>query len=198
MPRAAHPRRAAALVAIRDAIATHGDAAGPGSARKAFMDIPESAWKAWIRLVRYGDRVDDEQAVLVPEPTHLVTPITVCADERAFDFDGRVAEMDAAARALIDYAWPRDPETGRRGRVKNPMLLKAAHAALAQTAGLVVRHQEQAWNVERMQEYQDGVITAIGNVLRDAKDRELAGQIIAALGALKARWENPHEAMKLP
>jgi hypothetical protein len=192
MAREAHPQRTAALIAIREHVARLGTIEGQRAARVLFPAIGKPTWEGWCRLVRLGDRADvDQPAEVVAVATHPITPITPGFELRGFEFDARVAEMDAAARALMDVAWPVDPETNRRGRVKNPMLLKAAHAALAQTAGLVVKHQEAAWSYERCLERMEELVDTASAVFKGAGDRELAGQFIKALRELEARWANP-------
>ena len=191
MAREAHPQRTAALIAIREHVARLGTIEGQRAARALFPAIGKPTWEGWCRLVRLGDRADVEQPVEVVAVAHPITPIPAGVESRGFEFDQRIAEMDAAARALIDVAWPVDSETRRRGRVKNPMLLKAAHAALAQTAGLVVKYQEAAWSYERCLERMEELVDTASAVLKGAGDRELARQFIKALGELEARWANP-------
>ncbi|AJZ60592.1 hypothetical protein OI25_606 [Paraburkholderia fungorum] len=192
MAREAHPQRTAALISIREHVARLGTVEGQRAARELFPAIGKPTWEGWCRVVRLGDRADVEPlAESFAVTTRPITPITAGVELRGFEFDQRIAEMDAAARALIDVAWPVDPETRRRGRVKNPMLLKAAHAALAQTAGLVVKHQEAAWSYERCLERMEELVDTASAVLKGAGDRELTGKFIQALGELEARWANP-------
>ncbi|KAA0997823.1 hypothetical protein FVF58_47550 [Paraburkholderia panacisoli] len=94
--------------------------------------------------------------------------------------------MDPAARALIDYAWPIDPETGRRGRLKNPLLLTAGHAALAQTASLVVKHREAIFNQARLEELYEVIIDEVGKA-----DRGVQRAVLARLRELSERRGNP-------
>jgi hypothetical protein len=164
-------------------------------ARKQFPGVTLSAWKGWLRLLRAGDRADVEQpAESVAVTTHPVTPVTAIVPMgvpvRGLDFDTRLRHMDEAAGALVDVAWPVDPETGRRGKVRNPMLLKSAHAAMAQAASLQVKSQEAAWSQERCQKWMENVIDTVAEVVNGAADHELARQIVEALAALDQRWES--------
>ena len=188
--REAHPLRAQALMSIREHVARLGTAEGQREARKLFPAIGRPTWDSWCRVVRLGDKpVEPAESFAVA--SHTVTPITPVVEMRGFEFDQRVAEMDLAARALIDVAWPVDPETGRRGRVRNPMLLKSAHAALAQTAGLVVKSQEAMWSAEQNQARMEEILEVVSEALKDGRDRELAGAIIVSLRSMAERWKNP-------
>lgn len=198
MAREAHPLRAAALTAIREHVARFGTIEGQRAARKLFpaSAVGQPTWESWCRLIRLGDQPDAPTSV-VAVATHPVTPITADVELRGFEFDQRIAEMDAAARALIDVAWPVDPETGRRGRVKNPMLLKAAHAALAQTAGLVVKNQQAAYNAEAMLELYQAVVDTVVEVAKRTGNNEFGIEIITAMEQLQKTRENPrHRFMR--
>ncbi|MFM0385875.1 hypothetical protein [Paraburkholderia dipogonis] len=192
MAREAHPDRATALIAIREHVERLGKIEGQRAARKLFPSIGKPTWESWCRLVHLGERAAVEQpAELVAIATHPVTPITPMiagVEPCGVGFDQRIAEIDAINRALKDVAWPIDPETGRRGRVKNPMLLKVARDGFAQSAGLVAKHQEAAWSAEQYQARIDQITDVIGGVLKNGRDRELTGQILAALYELREKW----------
>lgn len=190
MPREAHPDRTNALIAIREHVGRLGTVEGQRAARKLFPNIGKPTWESWCRLVRLGERTDVEQpaeaVAVVTRPLTPVTPIAADVELRGFEFDHRIAEMDAAARALIDYAWPIDPETGRRGRLKNPLLLKAGHAALAQMASLVVKHREAVFNQARLEELYEVIIDEVGKA-----DRGVQRAVLARLRELSERRGNP-------
>ena len=71
------------------------------------------------------------------------------------------------------------------------MLLKSAHAALAQTAGLVVKSQEAMWSAEQNQARMEEILEVVSEALKDGRDRELAGAIIVSLRSMAERWKNP-------
>src|ERR1700676_984701 len=104
-------------MSIREHVARLGTVEGQREARKLFPAVGRPAWDSWCRVVRLGER-PDEPAESFAVTTSTVTPITPAVESHGFEFDRRVAEMDMAARALIDVAWPVDPETCRRGKVR--------------------------------------------------------------------------------
>ncbi|MCI0146678.1 hypothetical protein KNO81_12345 [Paraburkholderia sediminicola] len=192
MAREAHPQRTAALIAIREHVARLGTIEGQRAARALFPAIGKPTWEGWCRLVRLGDRADVVQSAelvaVAAHPVTRITPMTTGVEPYGVGFDQRIAEIDAINLALKDVAWPIDRETGRRGRVKNPILLKVARDGFAQSAGLVAKHQEAAWSAEQYQARIDQITDVIGGVLKNGRDRELTGQILAALHELREKW----------
>jgi hypothetical protein len=191
MAREAHPQRPAALKAIVEHEAALGPIEGARAAKKLFPDVGVPTWKSWVKLARVAAVVEPAESFAVASRT--VTPITPAVESHGLEFDQRIAEMDMAARALIDVAWPID-ETGRRGRVKNPMLLKAAHAALAQTAGLVVKNQQAAWNAEVMADLYQTVVDTVVEVAKRTGNNEFGIEIMNAMEALQQKRKNPRKA----
>ncbi|MDR6503551.1 hypothetical protein J2785_006744 [Burkholderia ambifaria] len=198
MAREAHPDRARALIAIREHVARLGTIEGQRTAKKLFPSVGKPTWESWCRLVRLGECAAAAQpaevVAVATRPANPITPIsrmTAGIEPCGVGFDQRIAEMDAINRALKDVAWPIDPETGRLGRVKNPMLLKVARDGLAQTAGLLVKHQETAWSYERCLERMEELMDTVSAILKSTGDRELTGQVIKAVRDLEARWANP-------
>ncbi|REG61543.1 hypothetical protein B0G80_4396 [Paraburkholderia sp. BL6669N2] len=194
MAREAHPDRAKALIAIGEHVERLGKIDGQRAARRLFPNVGKPTWESWCRLVHLGERAGVEHRTeLVGGATHPVTPITLMIDgvePYGAGFDQRIAEIDAINRALKDVAWPIDPETGRRGRVKNPMLLKVARDGFAQSAALAAKHQSDAWSAEMHRAQMEEVMAVILDGLENSRDRELAGQLLASLRKVSKKWEN--------
>ncbi|CAB3753031.1 hypothetical protein [Paraburkholderia solisilvae] len=187
-------------MAIREHVARLGTVDGQRAARKLFPDVAKPTWDGWCRLVRLdaGPRGDLAETAFASAagagiPAH--TPSIPLVAMRSFGFDQRIAMMDAGAAALFDAAWPVDPATGRRSRVKNPMLLKYAMAAMASTSAVVVRYEEAAWNTERVRDQYQEIGRVLGDVLAEAEDKELAGRLIAKLREADERFRNRERYM---
>lgn len=194
MAREAHPDRARALIAIGEHIERLGKIEGQRAARKLFPNIGKPTWESWCRLVHLGERAAVEQraelVAVAAHPVPPITPMTVGVEPGGVGFDQRIAEIDAINRALKDVAWPIDQDTGRRGRVKNPMLLKVARDGFAQSAALFAKHQAGAWSAEMHRAQIEEIQDVLVEVLKNGRDRELTGQILASLRKVIEKWEN--------
>ncbi|MFM0060633.1 hypothetical protein PQR64_33920 [Paraburkholderia phytofirmans] len=185
MAREAHPDRARALIEIGEHVERLGKIEGQRAARKLFPNVGKPTWESWCRLVRVGERAAVEQpAGIVIVATHPVTPVAPMAagiEPSGLGFDRWIAEIDEINRALKDVAWPIDPETGRRGRVKNPMLLKVARDGFAQSAGLIVKHREAVFNQDRIEDFYQIIIEEVGKA-----DRGVQHAVVARLREIRA------------
>ncbi|CAE6724646.1 hypothetical protein [Paraburkholderia nemoris] len=194
MAREAHPDRAKALIAIGEHVERLGKIEGQRAARKLFPNVGKPTWESWCRLVHLAERGAVEQpaghVAIAMHPVTPITPMTADVEPCGVGFDQRIAKMDAINLALEDVAWPIDPETGRRGRVKNPMLLKVARDGFAQSAALVAKHQAEAWSAELTKVQVEELQEVIAGVLKNGRDRELTGQILASLQELNEKWKN--------
>lgn len=186
MAREAHPQRSAALKAIVEHETRLGPIEGARAAKKLFPDVGVPTWKTWVKLARAAAVAEPAEAPAVA--LHPITPMEAAGpdawgvERSGWAFDRRIGEIDVINRALQDVAWPIDPETGRRGRVKNPMLLKVARDGLAQSAGLVIKHAEGAWNVKQYQEFEEKLFGVFVDSIKD-EDPVLVQRVLKRMRA---------------
>ncbi|WP_175761876.1 hypothetical protein [Burkholderia ambifaria] len=195
MARPPKPEQLAALEHIRRCVLAHGEEAGPRIAKADFARISKATWSRWVAQVRA------EEAAMVAQPTPVahVAPVPanaeplqaaeVVAVPGVIDFFGQVGAMMAACDALQEYAWPRDPATGRR-KVRNPMMLERATRLRATVLDMAHRRDEAAWSIARTRAFHAELGKALGEVLQDAGDRDLAGRVIGTIRTLVDAHEN--------
>ncbi|WP_198293100.1 hypothetical protein [Cupriavidus sp. UYPR2.512] len=157
--------------------------------RKLFPNVPAGTWHTWCRAARMREQQPADMPLPPTFPAPVVSAVVPVASGEPMAFDARLALLDAVAIAMLDTAWPTDPETGSRAtRVKNPMMAKAAAAILRDSSALWARHHESERNAERFCEQLDELGDALGSILRDAGDKALTGRIISAFRRLNERW----------
>ncbi|WP_238914234.1 hypothetical protein [Achromobacter insolitus] len=191
MARPVKPEQHAALPAIRNLIAEHGEELGLKLARVQFAHINKSTWHRWVAQVKAEDALfaaaEPMPVAKVPAPPTLRAS-EVIAEPGVIDFFGQVGAMMAACDALQDYAWPRDPAAGGR-KVRNPMMLERATRLRATVLDLGHRRDMEVWNAARVRNQHEQIMNAISEALKDADDLALAQRIIGALNSLRARHE---------
>ncbi|MBN6729303.1 hypothetical protein [Burkholderia multivorans] len=204
MARPPRPEQLAALTRIRECMAEHGEEVGARLARADFPKIDKATWSRWCKQVR------EENAALAAQPMPVAPAAPVPANAEPLqaaevvpvpggmiDFFGQVGAMMAACDALQDYAWPRDPATGGR-KVRNPMMLERATRLRATVLDLAHRRDEAAWNIARVRAFHAELGHAIGDVLKDAGDQELARRVIGTIRELVAAQEDQGRFLGAP
>lgn len=193
MARPPSPEQFAALQRIRQCVAEHGEEMGVRLARADFPKINKSTWSRWVAQIRredarFASAPSPVSAAPAPVNVEPMQPAELVVAPGVIDLFGQLASLLEDCDLLRNYAAPVDSTTARR-KVRNPMMTVQAARLRVTVLDLAQRHSESAWHIERVRAQQAQIIEAIGNVLRDAGDQELAQRIISALRSLQDHHE---------